>query len=412
MIRELNHKDLHSIDIIQEWQYCVKVNGGQTCLSCRDIPEPIECSMVTQCGEHEQCFVQKYVNYAGHVRYDLGCASNLSCDMIPPSRKTARVISPDDSVVCETCCNDTVICNSRGLCGSQALPEHSGTLCYHCDYQSHPGSCDHIKLCSIDRACYIGLAHDVTSASYHWVSGCALRETKCKSLEMFADNPFCSSCCEGDLCNNRCHRNQSANVCADKDQFCPLLKDRCHTMPDVKKACPATCALCPMNSYGNTTSISPPTNSTGKTEQTHGYVTIPVSNQTTGNVNQSHSTTPSTSTSLASSTHLPTVQTVLSTLNNSGSNNSSTQPPVITIDDCVDAVNASCSSYNLFDICNTTSIYYPWASDHCRKSCGLCHPGVCEDTIPNCDEYNADMCTNHIYTAFVYLHCRKYCHKC
>ncbi|XP_061190486.1 uncharacterized protein LOC133198407 [Saccostrea echinata] len=303
------------------------VDGGQTCLSCKDIPEPIECSIVTQCGEHEQCFVQKYVNYAGHVRYDLGCASNLSCNMIPTRRKTVRVIGPDNSVVCEACCNNTVVCNGKGLCGSQVLPEHSGTLCYDCDFQSNPESCDHIKLCSVDRACYIGLVHDDTSALYHWVSGCALRETKCKSLEMFPDNPFCSSCCEGNLCNNRCHRNQSVDVCADQDQFCTLLKDRCQTMTDVRKACPRTCSLCP-------------------------------------------------------------------------------------IDDCIDSVNTSCSSYNLFDICNTTSVYYPWASDHCRKSCGLCHPVVCEDTIPNCDEYNTDMCTNHTYAAFVYLHCRKYCQKC
>lgn len=33
-------------------------------------------------------------------------------------------------------------------------------------------------------------------------------------------------------------------LCLDRNPFCPLLKDKCHTVSEVRLACPGTCSLC------------------------------------------------------------------------------------------------------------------------------------------------------------------------
>ncbi|XP_056002783.1 uncharacterized protein LOC125662145 [Ostrea edulis] len=493
-----------------------KVDSGQTCLSCKAIPQPTECSIVTRCGEHEQCFVQKYVNNDGHVRYDLGCASNLTCHVIPTKRKLSRVSGPDTAIVCEACCNDTKVCNIQDLCGSRVLPENAGNICFSCKYQLDADGCDHIELCSRDRACYIGLAHDETSPLYHWVTGCAPRDTKCKSLLHYSDNPFCSICCDETLCNNRCQRNNttqlvkhlfcfSTETCTDYDRFCPLLRDKCDSVPDVRAACPRTCSSCqltittatpitniysqytptkyttktPNPTHSSTTltrntsqhtteSINPTQSSTTLTRNTSQHTTESINpthssttltrnppQHTTESINRTHSsmtltrntsqhTTESINRTRSSTTaggnpsmHMTELSTLLSIthsqstdnlLNGStqgissvyqptnGQNSNSTTPDP-SVNGCADAVNINCMKYNLFDICNRTSIYYSWGSTRCRYTCGLCHayPCVdnpCVDTITNCDEYEQALCTDHTFSSFVYRHCRKFCQIC
>ncbi|XP_056018424.1 uncharacterized protein LOC125668451 [Ostrea edulis] len=36
----------------------------------------------------------------------------------------------------------------------------------------------------------------------------------------------------------------------------------------------------------------------------------------------------------------------------------------------------------------------------------------CKDTLPNCDEYQSDMCTNHLYKLFREINCRQFCGIC
>ncbi|XP_078330891.1 uncharacterized protein LOC144624793 [Crassostrea virginica] len=401
--------------------------GGQTCLSCRDIPEPLECSLVTECGRHEQCYVQKYVNNAGHVRYNVGCADNMTCNTLPPSRGSVRLLGGDNSIVCEACCNGTKLCNNQNLCGSQDLPAAPGTFCYACDYQPHPGACDRITLCSRDRSCYIGMSHDDTTMLYHYFTGCALRETKCQSLKQFPDNPYCSGCCEGNLCNDRCHRNITTDgLCLDRNPFCPLLRDRCHSVAQVREACPGTCSLC--QGHLPTFTIKPQS-TTSMINQTIAptslFQSTEINNNNNNNNNNSNAITTSNATkyTLSPSTtyRSPTEGLNMSVpLTNNVSITGATilvsqaTPTSSTDRNCSDSDNTKCTSYDLFDVCNQTSIYYDWALSHCRSTCGFCRQGPCEDTLTNCAEYDShsDLCTNHSYSNFVFLHCRRYCHRC
>lgn len=36
----------------------------------------------------------------------------------------------------------------------------------------------------------------------------------------------------------------SDKLCQDRNPFCPLLRDRCHSVAQVREACPGTCSLC------------------------------------------------------------------------------------------------------------------------------------------------------------------------
>nr|XP_034319472.1 A-agglutinin anchorage subunit-like isoform X1 [Crassostrea gigas] len=446
------------------------VNAGQTCLSCKGIPEPTECSFVTECGSHEQCYVQKYVNAAGHLMYDLGCADHYVCGEFPRNRQLQRVLGKQNAIVCEACCNSTKICNNRNLCGSQVLPDSSGTICYACDYQTHPESCDQITLCSIDRACCIGMSRDETTMLYHYVTGCALKETKCRTLEQYPDNPYCSRCCEGDLCNDRCHSSLTNDkLCLDRNPFCPLLQDKCHTVSEVRLACPGTCSLCQEHNlstphtynvttgYQNhtlttkSTSLSyavslttSPFLTTTKTSTTRSTTTsfpssTPSSTSSSSSSSSSTATTSTTSTTTSSSpisfaSNSPTIQSsVTAGQHNTDSARNSTVSSLqtdrtvhtnnlttfsttasfpTTSDACIDAKNIDCKHYDLFKICNQTSIYYGFAQTHCPLTCGICHPVGCKDTIPNCDEYEDGFCTNHEYTNFVFLACKRYCNRC
>jgi hypothetical protein len=40
-----------------------------------------------------------------------------------------------------------------------------------------------------------------------------------------------------------------AEMCTDYDPFCPLLKDRCDSIPEVRAACPKTCLSCQREYY-------------------------------------------------------------------------------------------------------------------------------------------------------------------
>ncbi|GFN83440.1 kielin/chordin-like protein isoform x2 [Plakobranchus ocellatus] len=62
-------------------------------------------------------------------------------------------------------------------------------------------------------------------------------------------------------------------------------------------------------------------------------------------------------------------------------------------------------------------IYEPYARANCARYCGFCiNPEdlnkECKDKIDNCDEYQADLCTNPLYTIFAEDNCQKFCNLC
>nr|XP_034322175.1 uncharacterized protein LOC117680519 [Crassostrea gigas] len=109
--------------------------AGQLCMNCMDLSSPQECSKVTRCGNHQQCYIEKYVRHNA-IYYDLGCKSNVVCSSIggPQTsivgrRKVMLKEGAPDSFevdfdedddgkfpVCESCCNTTA-CNNGGSCG-------------------------------------------------------------------------------------------------------------------------------------------------------------------------------------------------------------------------------------------------------------------------------------------------------
>ncbi|RUS80905.1 hypothetical protein EGW08_011341 [Elysia chlorotica] len=62
-------------------------------------------------------------------------------------------------------------------------------------------------------------------------------------------------------------------------------------------------------------------------------------------------------------------------------------------------------------------IYEPYARKNCPRYCGYCiNPDdlqkECKDKIDNCDEYQADLCTNSFFAIFAEDNCQKFCNLC
>ncbi|KAL3886525.1 hypothetical protein ACJMK2_026510, partial [Sinanodonta woodiana] len=55
----------------------------------------------------------------------------------------------NDVVLCAECC-DTELCNVKG-CGEEGLPADSGPVCYGCDQQRDPDSCNQLVFCGRDE---------------------------------------------------------------------------------------------------------------------------------------------------------------------------------------------------------------------------------------------------------------------
>ncbi|XP_052818305.1 multiple epidermal growth factor-like domains protein 11 [Mya arenaria] len=92
---------------------------------------------------------------------------------------------------------------------------------------------------------------------------------------------------------------------------------------------------------------------------------------------------------------------------------------------CTDAVS-NCADYTM-SVCSNAD-YATWVSTNCAKFCGKCssssgggapplpvissHTGSCQDTLPNCADYGASVCTNADYATWSTQNCAKFCNKC
>ncbi|XP_056004618.1 uncharacterized protein LOC125660456 isoform X2 [Ostrea edulis] len=113
----------------------------------------------------------------------------------------------------------------------------------------------------------------------------------------------------------------------------------------------------------------------------------------------------------SASTSISTTSSSVSTTSTSISTTSAES-----VNECKDAEDFDCELYNPKVICNTTGIYYPWSRVRCPLYCGFCHRPtltiLCKDEIPNCADYQGDMCTNPFYRLFREKNCRKSCNIC
>ncbi|XP_063397551.1 uncharacterized protein LOC134681842 isoform X2 [Mytilus trossulus] len=82
--------------------------------------------------------------------------------------------------------------------------------------------------------------------------------------------------------------------------------------------------------------------------------------------------------------------------------------------DCKDLIN--CRPYPKESICPASSSYHAWANVRCKMYCGFCivstPPPSCVDKISNCNEYDADLCTNPLYRLFKEDNCQLFCGLC
>ncbi|XP_046567225.1 uncharacterized protein LOC124275653 isoform X4 [Haliotis rubra] len=81
--------------------------------------------------------------------------------------------------------------------------------------------------------------------------------------------------------------------------------------------------------------------------------------------------------------------------------------------DCFD--RRDCSGYDIKTSC--CGSYEAFSRYNCARHCRFCDPKVtaaplCTDTIDNCKQYNADLCTNPTYDGFVKSKCAGFCKLC
>merc|ERR1712154_418687 len=83
----------------------------------------------------------------------------------------------------------------------------------------------------------------------------------------------------------------------------------------------------------------------------------------------------------------------------------------------------NCDAYGQ-NVCSDPT-YTQWVNDNCRSFCGKCScgsqpvptaapaaPSGCQDSLPNCDAYGQNVCSAPAYTQWVNDNCRSFCGKC
>ncbi|CAG2247116.1 unnamed protein product [Mytilus edulis] len=176
--------------------------GLKQCMGCKRIAEPHDCKEIITCAEHEQCSADFYITPQGHAFYDLGCRTNRVCDAISKFGKRDITNKRQDQnlYICQECC-DTEHCNMYGCADKAKL---NRTLCYNCVDVAHPGDCDVISVCDIDKKC-------TDIAKYSMYAG----HPKTKKQVIGGSDGFdlCYYCCDDNFCNKKdCEKGLSSST--------------------------------------------------------------------------------------------------------------------------------------------------------------------------------------------------------
>ncbi|VDI42718.1 Hypothetical predicted protein, partial [Mytilus galloprovincialis] len=179
------------------------------CLDCRLIPQPYDCTTVTECSTNEVCYIEKYETSNGlktwHL-YNVGCKPLNSCtssgQRLPVvGKRSAR--KSIDTTKCHECCSDKDICNLEGHCGSANFTKPFGsTLCYDCPLSKHANTCNQLTLCDSDSACSIKQTRNLLGEA-RWMHGCS-QKSQCTTITNSYRQGICSFCCDTELCNRNC----------------------------------------------------------------------------------------------------------------------------------------------------------------------------------------------------------------
>ncbi|XP_076081230.1 uncharacterized protein LOC143052163 isoform X2 [Mytilus galloprovincialis] len=240
------------------------VNGGQLCMKCSHVVNPWDCGVVLTCGPHEECYIRRYITDDGKMWYDAGCTDQDRCKGIASIGIGKRQTS-GETTICEQCCNNTAICNTKPMCGSSGIKKNGGTICFNCPDEKSPDSCDRMTTCYSHEKCLLQHLQNSVSHSYYWTSAC-VSEQKCQVLKMA---PILGTvCCDTDLCNNAITgistsiatsttiapsvASQTIQSCVDDPR---VICDQSTCNTGLKIFCKATCQLCVATTNVPTTAV-------------------------------------------------------------------------------------------------------------------------------------------------------------
>ena len=156
---------------------------AQRCRQCVGATSLLSCTQSLQCGDDEECYMDKYVTNQHASVYYAGCRASTTCQAGAVPHLPAGV----QSVSCSKCCdaNSTsgIECNVN-LCGIQTTVSKA-TQCYFCDSSrdgsmdevSDPTSCTGVTTCQADEVCGVD---DIA------LSGHTMHRYTCKNARLCA----------------------------------------------------------------------------------------------------------------------------------------------------------------------------------------------------------------------------------
>ncbi|XP_062596959.1 uncharacterized protein LOC134258425 [Saccostrea cucullata] len=193
------------------------LRAGPTCMRCTDVADIQECfTNVANCGDNEECYLEKVTQEDLSIKYNAGCRSKQVCAIMAALNGGGR--KKRDLVNCADCCSDAPDksgpCNSKlcGLAGGQVQAS-----CVVCEgVHSDVAACSSAATCPPNEVCFTGIR--IVGTAIRYVFGC-YEERVCHAM-LENDNknhtahgrpgrvihgdqgtPICDSCCKGDRCN-------------------------------------------------------------------------------------------------------------------------------------------------------------------------------------------------------------------
>ncbi|XP_071138664.1 uncharacterized protein [Mytilus edulis] len=174
-------------------------NAKIRCLEGVRLTSPLDTTIVTECGDHEICSVERYVTNDGIILYNVGCKDRQYCIANPLGK--LGVGKRAETVICRHCCEDKDLCNMN-QCGARVNLPVGSTICYKCPLAMDANKCNHITLCDRDSACSIKQTRNLLGEP-RWMHGCS-QKSQCSTIAHINPQGICSFCCDTELCNRNC----------------------------------------------------------------------------------------------------------------------------------------------------------------------------------------------------------------
>ncbi|VDI26558.1 Hypothetical predicted protein [Mytilus galloprovincialis] len=171
-------------------------NAKIRCLEGVRLTSPLDTTIVTECGDHEICSVERYVTNDGIILYNVGCKDRQYCIANP-----LGIGKRAETVICRHCCEDKDLCNMN-QCGARVNLPVGSTICYKCPLAMDANKCNHITLCDRDSSCSIKQTQNLIGKP-RWSHGCS-EKTQCATIAQNNPQGICSFCCDTELCNRNC----------------------------------------------------------------------------------------------------------------------------------------------------------------------------------------------------------------